>query len=151
MDIAPLKARIAELEIADIIELRVGYLSNEALATLLEDADCILFPYRQIDASGAYYMAKPLKKWIIASAVGVFADDMVEGQTGALVPPSDSHALAHALEQALENRAAPAGVSAAPSWVEIGKLTKVQYRLAAEQMSATAHVANARAVSGRAQ
>ncbi|HKU54650.1 MAG TPA: glycosyltransferase, partial [Rhizomicrobium sp.] len=134
MDIAPLRARIAELGIADMVELRARYLSNEALAGLLEDADCILFPYRQIDASGAYYMAKPLGKWIIASAVGVFADDMIEGRTGALVPPSDSRALAQALEWALENRAKPVQVSAASSWGEIGALTKVQYRLASEQM-----------------
>ncbi len=151
MDIAPLTARIAELAIADIIELRVGYLSNEALATLLEDADCILFPYRQIDASGAYYMAKPLNKWIIASAVGVFADDMVEGQTCVLVPPSDSRALAHALEHALESRAKPAGVSASVSWKDIGSLTRIQYRLAIEDMQANMRVTKTSAVTGRAQ
>jgi glycosyltransferase involved in cell wall biosynthesis len=134
MDIAPLRARIVELGIADMVELRVGYLSNEALAGLLDDADCILFPYRQIDASGAYYMAKPLGKWIIASAVGVFADDVVHGQTGTLVPPSDSHALAQALEWALENRAKPVQVQAASSWRDIGALTKLQYRLANEQI-----------------
>jgi len=130
MDIAPLRARIAELGIADMVELRDGYLSNEALAGLLDDADCILFPYRQIDASGAYYMAKPLGKWIVASAVGVFADDIIDGQTGALVPPSDSRALAQALEWAVENRAKPAPVQTALSWREIGGLTKAQYRLA---------------------
>jgi glycosyltransferase involved in cell wall biosynthesis len=134
MDIAPLRARIAELGMEDMVELRVGYLSNEALAGLLETADCILFPYRQIDASGAYYMAKPLGKWIIASAVGVFADDIIDGQTGTLVPPSDSGALADALAWAVENRAKPLQIGAASSWRDIGSLTKAQYRLASEQM-----------------
>lgn len=150
MDIAPLRARIAELGIAGMVELRAGYLSNEALAGLLEDADCILFPYRQIDASGAYYMAKPLGKWIIASAVGVFADDMIDGRTGALVPPSDSRALAQALEWALENRAKPVQVSAASSWGEIGALTKVQYRLASEQMQNDPCAAKSCTVTGSA-
>lgn len=136
MDVAPLRARIAELGIADMIELRVGYLSNGALAGLLDDADCILFPYRQIDASGAYYMAKPLGKWIIASRVGVFADDIIDGQTGALVPSSNFRALAQALEWALENRAKPVQVSAASSWRDIGNLTKAQYLLANEQRTA---------------
>jgi glycosyltransferase involved in cell wall biosynthesis len=140
MDLAPLRARIAELGVAGIVELRDGYLSNEALAGLLDDADCILFPYRQIDASGAYHMAQPLGKWIIASAVGVFADDIIDGQTGALVPPSDSGALADALEWALENRARPARVSTASSWREIGILTKAQYRLASEGMPAISRV-----------
>lgn len=130
MDIAPLRARIAELGIADMVDLRDGYLSNEALADVLDEADCILFPYRQIDASGAYYMAKPLGKWIIASAVGVFADDIVDGQTGALIPPSDSRALAQALQWALENRAEPIQAPSALSWRDIGGLTKTQYRLA---------------------
>jgi len=147
MDIAPLRARITELGIADMVELRVGYLGNDALAGLLEDADCILFPYRQIDASGAYFMAKPLGKWIIASAVGVFADDIIDGQTGALVPPSDVAALAQALEWAVENRARPSHVSAASSWREIGNLTKAQYRQA---MPASPHAAESRTVTERA-
>jgi len=136
MDITPLRARIAELGIADMVELRVGYLSSGALAGLLDDADCILFPYRQIDASGAYYMAKPLGKWIIASQVGVFADDIIDGQTGALVPPSDSLALAQAMEWALDNRAKPVQAQAASSWRDIGNLTKAQYLLAHEQSTA---------------
>jgi len=136
MDIAPLRTRIAELGIADMVELRVGYLSNGALAGLLDDADCILFPYRQIDASGAYYMAKPLGKWIIASQVGVFADDIIDGQTGALVPPSESLALAQAMEWALDNRAKPMPVQTASSWRDIGNLTKAQYLLANEQRAA---------------
>jgi glycosyltransferase involved in cell wall biosynthesis len=150
MDLAPLRARIAELDLADTIELRDGYLGNDALAGLLEQADCLVFPYRQIDASGAYYMAKPLGKWIIASAVGVFADDMIDGQTGALVPPGDSAALARALEWALENRAKPLQVSDASSWGEIGRLTLTQYRLASEQMPANPRAANSCAVTGPA-
>jgi glycosyltransferase involved in cell wall biosynthesis len=150
MDIAPLRARIAELGIADMVELRIGYLSNEALAGLLDDADCILFPYRQIDASGAYYMAKPLGKWIIASAVGVFADDIIDGQTGALVPPSDSRALAQALEWAAENRAKPVQVGAASSWRDIGSLTKAQYRLASERMPADPRAAKSCTATGPA-
>jgi glycosyltransferase involved in cell wall biosynthesis len=150
MDLAPLRARIAELGLTDMVELRVGYLSNEALAALLEEADCLLFPYRQIDASGAYYMAKPLGKWIIASAVGVFADDMIDGQAGALVPPADSAALACALEWALENRAKPLQISAASSWREIGRLTLAQYRLASEQMPANSRAAKSCAIAGPA-
>lgn len=141
MDVAPLHARIAELGVVDMVELRAGYLSNGALAGLLEDADCILFPYRQIDASGAYYMAKPLGKWIIASAVGVFADDIIHGQTGTLVPPSDSRTLAQALEWTVENRAKPVQVQADSSWREIGSLTKAQYLLANELRTATPRAA----------
>jgi glycosyltransferase involved in cell wall biosynthesis len=133
-----------------MVELRVGYLSNEALAGLLDDADCILFPYRQIDASGAYYMAKPLGKWIIASAVGVFADDIIDGQTGALTPPSDHRALAQALEWAVENRAKPLQVGAASSWRDIGSLTKTQYHLASERMAADPRAAKSCTVTGQA-
>jgi glycosyltransferase involved in cell wall biosynthesis len=150
MDLAPLRARIAELGLADMIELRVGYLGNQALADLLDEADCLLFPYRQIDASGAYYMAKPLGKWIIASAVGVFADDMIDGQTGALVPPADSAALARALEWAVENRPRPPQSSTAASWEEIGRLTLAQYRLASEQMPANPQAAKSCVVTGPA-
>jgi glycosyltransferase involved in cell wall biosynthesis len=130
MELEPLYRRIDELALADVVELRSGYLSDEALASLLQGADCLLFPYRQIDASGAYFLAKPLNKWIIASAVGVFADDLVQGQTGTLVPPSDSNALAQAMVQALESRPKPDGSRHAISWAEIGALTARQYGLA---------------------
>ena len=127
MDIGAMRARIDKLGIADLLELRLGYLSDQDLAALFEEADTFLFPYRQIDASGAYYMAKPQAKWIIASRVGVFAEVLEDGRDGALVPPEDPVALSRALLQAVEARPAPRAGSQDASWKTIGLSTATLY------------------------
>jgi glycosyltransferase involved in cell wall biosynthesis len=128
MDVEPLRASIQKLGVEDIVELRVGYLTNDELAALFAEADCFLFPYRQIDASGAYYLAKPLGKWIIASEVGIFSEDVIPGKTGLLVPPGQSKALAQAILESLDRRPAPTTGTLESSWDHIGQLTRTQYQ-----------------------
>ena len=127
MDMGALQARINALGIADLLELRLGYLSDQDLAGLFEEADTFLFPYRQIDASGAYYMAKTQSKWIIASRVGVFAEAVEDGRDGALVPPEDPAALARALLQAAEARSVPRAGGQDATWETIGLSTATLY------------------------
>jgi glycosyltransferase involved in cell wall biosynthesis len=127
MDMAPIAARIAELGLDDQFELRLRRLSEEEMAALFAQADGFVFPYRQIDASGVYYLVRSLRKWLIASRVGIFAEDMQGEAQGALVPPGDVRALARALEQAIARR--PQGGAPGPggTWAEIGRATRALY------------------------
>ncbi len=52
------------------------------MADLFADTDCFVFPYRQIDASGVYFLTKSLNKWTIATRVGIFAEDFQDGAQG---------------------------------------------------------------------
>ena len=96
------------------------------MADLFAAADCFLFPYRQIDASGVYYLVKSLGKWLIASRVGIFAEDLRQEQ-GELVPVGDVEALASAMANAVEVRRAASAVSNGADWREIGALTRQLY------------------------
>lgn len=128
MDVAPLLARITELGLAEHFELRLKRLTEEEMAALFAEADGFVFPYRQIDASGVYYLVKPLAKWLVASRVGVFAEEMESGAYGALVPPEDVPALAQALRHCIEARPRAGLVPAADtSWAEIGRMTRQLY------------------------
>jgi glycosyltransferase involved in cell wall biosynthesis len=127
MEMDALGARIGALGIADLIDLRIGYLSDSDLAGIFHEADAFLFPYRQIDASGAYYMAKTQGKWIIASKVGVFAEVLEDGRDGALVPPEDAAALSRALVEAAELRSIPRAGGRDASWEVIGLSTAALY------------------------
>ena len=135
MDIAPLWARIAELGIADLVELRVGYLSNEALGrTCWKMPTVSCFPIAR--STPVAPITWP-SRWANGSSPARSACSRMTLSTvkpATLVPPSDSQALARALEWALENRAKPAQVQAVSSWRNIGSLTKPQYRLASEHM-----------------
>jgi glycosyltransferase involved in cell wall biosynthesis len=128
MDLAPARARIAELGLENSIEIRAERLSDLAMAELFAAADSFVFPYRQVDASGVYHLVKSLGRWLIASRVGVFAEDMREGRDGVLIPPNDEVALASALADAIvEQPMVSAPVSISASWDAIGAATRAIY------------------------
>jgi len=128
MDLEPIVRRIAELGLEDVFELRPRRLPNHEVADLLDEADCFVFPYRQVDASGVYFLVKGLGKWIIASDVGVFSEEISHGVHGSLVPVGDVAALAKALGQALEEAPKPEPARSDTSWSNIGVKTSELYR-----------------------
>lgn len=127
MDMAPIEARIAELDLGSVIEIRARRQSEEEMALLFAQADCFVFPYHQIDASGVYFLTKAFSKWMIASRVGIFAEDMREEIDGRLIPVGDVAALAEALGHAIEARPSGALPQASDSWTAIGNQTRALY------------------------
>lgn len=127
MELEPLVSRIERLGLTELVELRARRLSEPEMADLFHSADCFVFPYRQIDASGVYFLVKALGKWLIASRVGVFAEDMREGEQGELVAAADAQALADAMTAAVEGRRRPLPVVAGTDWAEIGRATSALY------------------------
>lgn len=135
LDLEALEARASELGLGECLEFIPRRLSDREVADLISGADCFVFPYRQIDASGVYFLSKSEAKWMIASEVGIFAEDLRNGETGRLVPPGDAEALSVALGEALESRPSVRGNSADPDWTAIGEETLSVYRGAYESWS----------------
>jgi glycosyltransferase involved in cell wall biosynthesis len=136
MHIAPLTSRIDALGLGEQFELRLWRLTEGEMAALLAEADGFVFPYRQIDASGVYYLVKSLGKWLIASRVGIFAEDMTDEAHGALVPPEDVTALARALEHAIAERPRASVRGCESSWSDIGRSTCALYERARAEFDA---------------
>jgi glycosyltransferase involved in cell wall biosynthesis len=128
MDLAPLVSRIERLGLTDLVELQARRLSESEMADLFHLADSFVFPYRQIDASGVYFLVKSLGKWLIASRVGVFAEDLRQGEQGELVAVADAQALADAMTLAVESQRAPTPVAPGADWADIGQATSELYR-----------------------
>ena len=97
MKLDGLQAEIAAAGAAGRFVIEPRFLAEAELAARLAAADLVVFPYREIDASGALALAAGLGKPILASSVGVFAQPPAAGLIGA-VPPGDVPALAAALE-----------------------------------------------------
>jgi glycosyltransferase involved in cell wall biosynthesis len=132
MDLGPLQARIAQLGLDEVVDLRPRRQSDQEMVDLFAQADCFVMPYRQIDASGVYYQVKDLGRWIIASRVGVFAEDLRDGQQGRLIAPDDVRALANALAEAIARpRTAQPGAEGI-GWRGIAHKTLSVYREALE-------------------
>jgi len=133
MDVAPLIARIHELGLEDVIQVAQRRLTEEQMSELFAGADCFVFPYRVVDASGVYFLVRSLSRWIIASRVGVFAEQLADGIDGELVPVANPPALAAALERAVTTRPRPRSSSSPESdWNAIGHATRGVYGAALE-------------------
>lgn len=129
-----LRARIAAAGAADAFRFDLDYLPDERLAAYLAAADVVVFPYRDIDGSGALAHAVRFGKPIVASRVGGFAEAPVKDHVD-LVPPEDPQALAATLEGLLDDPArcqALAGQSRRletllPSWPDFGRACHQAY------------------------
>ena len=98
IDLAPLKAELAAAAADELVTFEPRHLSEAELGTRLEAADIVVFPYREIDASGAFACASQFGKPILASDLGAFAEAPVRDHLR-LVAPEDPAVLAAALEE----------------------------------------------------
>jgi len=85
------------------IEWHLRFIKDEEVPALFHQADAVVFPYREIDASGALMTALPYGKAVIASRLGLFSELLKDGETAYLVEPNDSSALAEAMIRAATN------------------------------------------------
>lgn len=128
MDIEPLRERIRALGLEATVELHDKRLTEQEMADLFDHTDTFVFPYRQIDASGVFFLVRGLGRWLIASRVGVFAEAMLPAQDGVLLAPQDITALAEAMADAVQRRPVARALPASEGWAGIGAATAQLYR-----------------------
>lgn len=110
-DLAPQRALIEAAGLGDRFGLDLRYVPDEDLARYLAAADIAVFPYREIDASGAFALAVAHGLPVVASAIGVFREEPAARHIR-LVPPGDAGALAEALRELVTDEAARARLAA---------------------------------------
>ena len=64
----------------------------------LKAADVLVLPYKEIFQSGVLFLAYSFGLPVVATDVGSFREEIVEGKTGFLCQPGDPEALAKAIE-----------------------------------------------------
>jgi glycosyltransferase involved in cell wall biosynthesis len=138
MPMEPLAARIAELGLTDIIQLRLKRLEETEMAALFAEADAFVFPYRQIQASGVLYLVAPYRRWLIASDLGIFSEFIVNDANGERVAPGSPEALAGALVRSIGREPDPASSPPLMTWDEIGLKTRSLYEDALAQRRSAA-------------
>lgn len=106
-DLAAERAMVAAAGLDDRFGFDLRYVPDADLARYLMAADIAVFPYREIDASGALALAVAHGLPIVASAIGVF-NEPPAAEHIRLVPPDDPAALAAALRDLVLDPAARA-------------------------------------------
>jgi glycosyltransferase involved in cell wall biosynthesis len=102
-DVAELEEKTRNLGLGERVIFRTSYIPNERVAAYFEMARFVVLPYRSASQSGVLHLAYGQSRPVIATAVGGLAEDVLDGQTGLLVPPLDVDALAVALDRLFEN------------------------------------------------
>jgi glycosyltransferase involved in cell wall biosynthesis len=120
------------------LTIEPGFVADEDVPSLYGPATVAMFPYREIEASGVMFLALAHGRPIIASRLGSFAELLVDGCHGHLVPPDDIPALTAAMSHMIADRSFAKSCAAAvrslatdiPDWNEIARRTVQTYNLA---------------------
>jgi len=86
-----------EIERGQII-LKVQFIPDEEMEVYLKAADVMVLPYNQIFQSGVLFLGYSFGLPVIATDVGSFREEIVEGKTGFLCKPADPADLARTIE-----------------------------------------------------
>jgi glycosyltransferase involved in cell wall biosynthesis/SAM-dependent methyltransferase len=88
-----------ELDIADRVELRDGYVAAEEVPGLFRDVDALVLPYRTASGSQGVWTGFEFGVPVIATRAGHLADDIRDGVDGVVASPDDVASLTDALNR----------------------------------------------------
>lgn len=134
MDTSAFERFVADNSLAETVHFQFEFIGDDELDRLLKDADAILLPYREIDASGVAMTAIAHGLPVLASAIDGFSE-LFGGGGALLVAPGDPRALADALQRLAAQpdtldalgRDMRARCAEVPSWEQIGRATLAVY------------------------
>lgn len=132
-------ARVSEAGAEDVFRFDLEYLSDAKLAAYLVETGMVVFPYREIDGSGALSHAITFEKPVIASRIGGFSESPFREHIE-LVPVNDSAALAATLGRLLDEPARLEQLAmdsrtlraALPSWAAFAQACQKMYQQIAD-------------------
>ncbi len=88
------KEMIAAWGLSEQVTSRIDYIPDEEVELFFKAADVLLLPYKAIFQSGLLFLTYSFGLPVIATDIGSFRDDIVEGVTGFVCAPDDPADLA---------------------------------------------------------
>jgi D-inositol-3-phosphate glycosyltransferase len=135
---AEIERYIKDNRLDDFVIKKIEHIPDEDVEIYFKSADALVLPYKDIFQSGVLFLAYSFGLPVIASDVGSFKEDIVEGNTGAICQPGDSEDLADTLRNFFESdlyrnlasksKEIMAYGNAKYSWEEVGKITCDMYK-----------------------
>jgi glycosyltransferase involved in cell wall biosynthesis len=84
-------------KLAHCLDLKIRWIEHDEVGALMNDTDFIILPYIEATQSGVIPLACGLRKPVVATNVGGIPEQVENGVTGILIPPSSSDAIAQAV------------------------------------------------------
>jgi glycosyltransferase involved in cell wall biosynthesis len=100
-DLTPYRRLIAES--GDSVQIINRRISDEEAAVIFQSCLCVLAPYTHASASGVIMTAFAYSKAVIVSALPGLLDMVTDGESGLVVPPGDTAALAASMKRLLND------------------------------------------------
>lgn len=97
-DEQPYREQIRRLGLAARVTIHNRYIANEGIEPYFAAADALVLPYLTGSQSGVAMTAIHYGLPVIASSVGGLAETITHGETGLIVPPGNTAALAEAID-----------------------------------------------------
>jgi len=79
--------------------VRIQFIPDEEIELYLKGADVLVLPYKEIFQSGVLFLAYSFGLPVVATDVGSFREEIVEGNTGFVCKPGDPAELAKAIQR----------------------------------------------------
>jgi len=80
------------------VVLRIQFIPDDEMELYLKGADVLVLPYKEIFQSGVLFLAYSFGLPVVATDVGSFREEIVEGSTGFLSKPGEPADLAKAIQ-----------------------------------------------------
>ncbi len=119
------------------ILVKAHFIPDDETELYFKAADVLVLPYRHIYQSGILYLGHSFGLPVIASDVGSFRDEIVEGRTGFVCKPEDASGLLATIDKYFESelyanletrrRDIENYVKELHSWETVGKITSCVY------------------------
>lgn len=90
---------ISENNLEGYIIQKIGFVPDEDIEIYFKAADVLILPYNYIFQSGPLFMSYNFGLPVIATDVGSFRDDVIEGETGFICRPKDCNDLAKTIDR----------------------------------------------------
>jgi glycosyltransferase involved in cell wall biosynthesis len=94
-----LQSVLSENSRPDDVILKAQFVPDNEMELHFKAADVLTLPYKEIFQSGVLFLAYSFGLPVVATDVGSFHDDVIEGSTGYLCKPGDPADLARAIEK----------------------------------------------------
>ena len=91
------REQVRRLGIGSYVHFHSDYVPNEDVGVFFSAADVLTLPYKSATQSGIIQIAYNFHRPVIATDVGGLSEVVIDGRTGAIVPPEQPHAIADAV------------------------------------------------------